>query len=198
MDGAVTPRLRAAPSDRWSTAGDGRRIWEEKTVIRAARAAELSVLQEIERAALTMFVDWGRAEIGAYEPPTLEELRRHQQQGCAWLAVSAHDQPVAYLLADIVDGNAHIEQVSVHPHDARRGLGKALIEHAVAWARQRGLGAVTLTTFTDVPWNAPYYQRLGFRRLSDEELTPGLRAIRAREAAIGLDRWPRCCMRRDL
>jgi hypothetical protein len=69
MDGAVTPRLRAAPSDRWSTAGDGRRIWEEETVIRAARAAELSVLQEIERAALTMFVDWGRAEIGAYEPP---------------------------------------------------------------------------------------------------------------------------------
>jgi hypothetical protein len=55
-----------------------------------------------------------------------------------------------------------------------------------------------LTTFTDVPWNAPYYQRLGFRRLSDDKLTPGLRAIRAREAAIGLDRWPRCCMRRDL
>ena len=74
----------------------------------------------------------------------------------------------------------------------------ALIEQAVAWAGQRGLGAVTLTTFTDVPWNAPYYERLGFRRLSGDELTPGLKAIRAREAAIGLDRWPRCCMRRDL
>jgi len=71
-------------------------------VIRAARAAELSVLQEIERAALTMFVDWGRAEIGAYQPGTIEELRRHQQQGRAWVAVSAHDQPVAYLMADIV------------------------------------------------------------------------------------------------
>ena len=167
-------------------------------MIRAARAAELSVLQDIERAASTMFVDWGRTEIGAYEPPTLVELRHHQQQGRAWVAVSAHDRPVAYLLADIVDGNAHIEQVSVHPRYARRGLGKALIEQAVAWARQRDLGAVTLTTFTDVPWNAPYYQRLGFRRLSDDELTPGLRAIRAREAAIGLDRWPRCCMRREL
>jgi GNAT superfamily N-acetyltransferase len=105
---------------------------------------------------------------------------------------------VAYLLADIVDGNAHIEQVSVHPRHSRKGLGKALIEQAVVWARRRGLGAVTLTTFADVPWNAPYYQRLGFRRLQEAELTPGLRAIRAREAAIGLDRWPRCCMRRDL
>ena len=167
-------------------------------MIRAARGAELSVLQDIERAASTMFVDWGRTEIGAYEPPTLVELRHHQQQGRAWVAVSTDDRPVAYLLADIVDGNAHIEQVSVHPRYARRRLGKALIEQAVAWARQRDLGAVTLTTFTDVPWNAPYYQRLGFRRLSDDELTPGLRAIRAREAAIGLDRWPRCCMRREL
>jgi hypothetical protein len=47
-----------------------------------------------------------------------------------------------------------------------------------------------------VPWNAPYYERLGFRRVDD--LTPGLRAIRAAEAARGLDRWPRVAMRRDL
>jgi hypothetical protein len=54
-------------------------------VIRAARAAELSVLQEIERAALNVFVDWGRTEIGAYDPWTLEELRRYQQPGSAAL-----------------------------------------------------------------------------------------------------------------
>jgi GNAT superfamily N-acetyltransferase len=138
-------------------AGVGRCIWEEDAMIRSARVADLSVLQEIERAALNVFVDWGRPEIGASDPWTLEELRRHQQQARAWVAVNADDRPVAYLLAAIVDGNAHIEQVSVHPSHARRGLGKALIEQAVAWARQRGLGAVTLTTFTDVPWNAPYY-----------------------------------------
>jgi hypothetical protein len=49
-----------------------------------------------------------------------------------------------------------------------------------------------------VPWNAPYYARLGFRILDDAEVTPGLRAIRQREAEIGLDRWPRVCMRRDV
>jgi hypothetical protein len=57
---------------------------------------------------------------------------------------------------------------------------------------------LTLTTFAEVPWNAPYYLRCGFRRLGVRELTPGLRAIREREAAHGLDRWPRVCMRRDL
>lgn len=57
---------------------------------------------------------------------------------------------------------------------------------------------LTLTTFEHVPWNAPYYARLGFRILDDAEVTPGLRAIRQREAEIGLDRWPRVCMRRDI
>jgi hypothetical protein len=49
-----------------------------------------------------------------------------------------------------------------------------------------------------VPWNGPYYERCGFRVLPDDDLTPGLREIRAHEIAFGLDRWPRVTMRRDL
>jgi hypothetical protein len=56
---------------------------------------------------------------------------------------------------------------------------------------------LVLTTFRDVPWNARYYQRLGFVILTDDEVTPGLQAIREHQAAIGLDRWPRVCMRRN-
>jgi hypothetical protein len=67
-----------------------------------------------------------------------------------------------------------------------------------AWAADQGFPAVTLTTFTEVPWNGPYYQRCGFRFLDDDELTPGLRAIREYEATLGLDAWPRAAMRRDL
>ena len=58
--------------------------------------------------------------------------------------------------------------------------------------------AVTLTTFRDVPWNAPYYERLGFRSLSETELTPELAEVRAREAEPGLDPETRVCMRLDL
>jgi hypothetical protein len=65
-------------------------------------------------------------------------------------------------------------------------------------AAAAGIRALTLTTSSEVPWNAPYYERCGFRRLDEAELTPGLRAIRRREAERGLDRWPRVCMRRDL
>jgi GNAT superfamily N-acetyltransferase len=129
------------------------------------------------------------------EPPSEETLRRYLSCGQAWVAVDDRDSPVAYLIADILDGYAHIEQVSVRPADTRRGLGRTLIEHAVDWASSRGLQTVTLTTFADVPWNGPYYRRLGFEVLPDEEAGPELRARRAEEGARGFDRWPRICMR---
>jgi len=120
------------------------------------------------------------------------------RDGRAWVTADADDRPIAYLLARRVDGVSHVEQVSVDPAHAGQGLGAGLIEHVADWARAHGSPALTLTTFADVAWNAPYYERLGFRRLPDGELTPGLREIRAEEAAHGLDEWPRLAMRRDL
>jgi predicted N-acetyltransferase YhbS len=89
-------------------------------------------------------------------------------------------------------------QVTALPSHARRGIGRALIDHAAAWAVSQGLRALTLTTFADVPWNAPYYRRIGFRDLPDAAIGPGLREVVQREAAHGLYRWPRIAMIRDV
>ncbi|SMQ19849.1 N-acetylglutamate synthase, GNAT family [Streptomyces sp. Ag82_O1-12] len=166
--------------------------------IRLATRAELPALQDLEGAAGAPFRDLGMPEIADDEPPALDVLERYRRAGRCWVAVDEGDLPAAYLLAEPVDGALHIEQVSVHPRAARRGVGRALLAHAADRAREEGLTALTLTTFTDVPWNAPYYARLGFRPLPEADLTPGLRAIRATEAAHGLDRWPRVCMRAPL
>jgi ribosomal protein S18 acetylase RimI-like enzyme len=166
--------------------------------IRAVELEDLPALQDIERAAGRWFRDIGMPEIADDEPLTLDELAAYQRAGRAWAAVGETGHTAAYLIADLVDGNVHIEQVSVHPGSARRGVGRSLLEHAAGQAAAEGIRALTLTTFSEVPWNAPYYERCGFRRLDEAELTPGLRAIRRREAERGLDRWPRVCMRRDL
>jgi RimJ/RimL family protein N-acetyltransferase len=166
--------------------------------IRAARADELPALQDIERAAGQPFADIGMTEIAQDEPYPLPVLAACLQAGLLWVTAGQADQPAAYLMASVVDGSLHVDQVSVHPGSARRGLGRALLEYAAGRAAADGLAALTLTTFAAVPWNAPYYQRCGFRVLGDAELTPGLRAIRRHEAELGLDRWPRTCMRRDL
>jgi GNAT superfamily N-acetyltransferase len=166
--------------------------------IRNARVEDLPLLQEIERAAGGPFREIGMVEVADDDPPPLDELDRFRQAGAAWVAVGADDRPVAYLVAERVDDCLHVEQVSVHPDCARQGVGRSLIENLAGIARNEGVPALTLTTFAEVVWNAPYYERCGFRRLEDAELTPELRAVRAQESAHGLDRWPRVCMRRDL
>ena len=166
--------------------------------IRAARMTELPALQAIERAAGLMFCDIGMPEIAQYDPWPLPVMMARQEADRLWVVAGDDDAPVAYLIADLVDGCLQIEQVTVDPGSARRGLGRALLDHAASRAAADGLPAVTLTTFAHVPWNAPYYVRCGFRVFDGAEITPGLQAIREREAAVGLDRWPRVCMRRDL
>jgi GNAT superfamily N-acetyltransferase len=164
--------------------------------IRVARVDELPILQDIEVAAGRVFRDVGMPEIAGDDPLPLDDLTRYREAGMAWVAVDTPGHPIAYLIAARIDAGVHVEQVSVHPGSARRGVGRSLLDHVAAWAEAEGAPALTLTTFEHVPWNAPYYARCGFRRLTDAELTPGLRAIRARERACGLDRWPRVCMAR--
>jgi GNAT superfamily N-acetyltransferase len=167
-------------------------------VIRLARPGDLPALIDIEREAGGLFRALDMAAIADDDPGSVAELAVYQSAGRAWVSVDDGDRPVAYLIAEVVDGDAHVEQVSVRPSHARRGLGSALIETLAEWAASRGLPALTLTTFTAVPWNAPYYERLGFRVLADAEIGDGLRAIRHAEAASGLDAWPRVAMVRPL
>jgi GNAT superfamily N-acetyltransferase len=167
-------------------------------VIRLARPDDLPALIDVELDAGALFREVGMAEIADNDPGSVAELAAYQSDGRAWVSVDSTDRPVAYLVAEIVDGCAHIEQVSVRPSHARRGLGGALIETLAEWARSRELPALTLTTFAAVPWNAPYYERLRFRVLPEAELGDGLRAIRRAEAARGLDTWPRVAMIRPL
>ena len=166
--------------------------------IRAARTSDLPRLREIEVAAGSPFRDLGMSSVADDPPPTLATLADYQARGCCWVAVDDAGQPVAYLLVEDVDGAAHVEQVSVHPAWAHRRIGERLLGAAADWAASHGMTALTLTTFSDVPWNRPYYERLGFQVLDEIELSPGLRRIRTEEAQRGLDRWGRVAMRRRL
>jgi GNAT superfamily N-acetyltransferase len=164
--------------------------------IRPANVEDIPTIQDIERRAGTAFATIGMDAIANDDPPSTDDLTEYIDGGRAWVAADEDDRPVAYVLVDVIENNAHIEQVTVSPDNARQGLGAALIENVDLWSRGLGHDALTLTTFTDVPWNAPYYQSLGFRSVSADQLSEGLRRVRAHEAELGLDRWPRTAMTR--
>jgi GNAT superfamily N-acetyltransferase len=167
-------------------------------VIRPAAPEDGPHLQAIEVLAGRQFRDVGLPQIASDVPPSTEVLAAYADAGRSWVALDDRGRAVGYVLVDVVDGNAHIEQVSVVPDQQGRGVGRALVDRVKEWAADRQMTAVTLTTFRDVPWNGPLYRHLGFRDLDPAELGPELAAVRNAEAAHGLDPRARVCMRLDL
>lgn len=159
--------------------------------VRRARIDELALLPALETAADQLFDDVGRGAL----PPTgeLDELID------AHCVLVAGTPPVGFARLEIVDGHAHVEQLSVHPAHGRQGIGASLLLAACQWAADEGHSTITLCTFADVPWNAPFYARHGFAPVPDDGLTPDLRAFRQRERELGLDALgPRTVMVKDL
>jgi|SRR5215213_8383941 len=166
--------------------------------IRLARLEELPLLGEIERAAGALFLGTAYSFISDAEPTPPGKLRARQRAGLVWIASGPEGVPSGFAVAAVIDGAAHLDELSVHPSHGRRGVGRKLALAVCEWAKESGYGAVTLSTFVDIPWNRPFYERLGFRVLAEGELGPGLKRARAREASAGLPLEKRACMRRDL
>ncbi len=167
-------------------------------MIRPGRPDDAERLRAIERGAGLRFADVGMPEIAAHEPPAAERLVRYADEGRCWVALSADGTVVGYVIVDLVDDDAHVEQISVLPDHQGRGFGRQLLDEVGTWARGRGLTALTLTTFAEVPWNRPLYEHLGFRCLTEAELSPALAAVRDHETTLGLDPSQRVVMRREL
>lgn len=163
--------------------------------IRRARPDDLAALPQIENAAAALFRATPYASVIDAEPVSSEVDLAWEH---VWVLVDRADRPVGFAIVHLLDEAVHLHELDVHPDHARRGLGRRLIRVVAEWARARGATALTLTTFEDVPWNGPYYERLGFRALDLSRLSPGLQAVRQAEADAGLPMAHRICMQLDL
>ncbi len=163
--------------------------------IRLARPDEVALLSELEDAAGELF---DATEFGESLPdgtcPTAV-LETAQRNGMLWVAQAPDGVVVGFACVRWVAGEPHLEELDVHPDHGRRGIGAALVAALVAWARTRGARGVTLSTFREVPWNAPFYAKQGFRTLDIATLPADLRNVRAHEAELGLPIEHRIVMR---
>jgi predicted N-acetyltransferase YhbS len=158
----------------------------------------LQACRLIEDDAAGIFSSIGMDEIDEDPPTDLDTLREAQAEDRLWVAADGNDVPVAFVYARQVEDHLYIQELDVLRSRQRQGIGGRLIEAVCRAAAERGFGAVTLSTFAEVPWNAPYYERLGFARLPHNALTPGMREIEDEEAAFGLDVSRRVFMRREI
>lgn len=125
------------------------------------------------------------------------EHRKGIDEGAALIADCDGD-PAGFILLWPVDGHGHIVELSVAMAFQKRGIGRALIAAAEDRARGAGFTAITLTTFRDVSWNAPWYRALGYREFEPGSHDAELAAIIADEAAHGFHARPRVVMKKAL
>jgi GNAT superfamily N-acetyltransferase len=149
--------------------------------VRVASAADLQEVPGVEAAADELFRARGVLDL----PPAASAAERAR----AWRVLVAGRPVQGFAVLERVDGDVHVEQLSVHPSAMRRGVGAALLSASVDQTRGAGARRVTLLTYADVPWNAPWYARHGWRVTDD--LGPELRSLADHEVELGLTRHGR-------
>lgn len=165
--------------------------------IRLATPGDAPLLPAIERSAARAFVQLpALAWIAEHTVLSSVEHLEFVAAGLEWVVVDERDRPLGFVCATAFDNALHIEELAVDYAQQGRGLGRRLIAAVRAHAEAQGFEALTLTTFVDVPWNAPFYARLGFQRLEGLALSDMLSRQMAYEASRGLQ--GRCAMRLTL
>ncbi len=113
-------------------------------------------------------------------PPTGEE-----RAAAGGFILVTGETPTGFAHVIQIDGEYHLEQMSVHPDHARQGLGTELAYAAADLVASRGGNSMSLMTFADIPWNAPFYENLGFHVVEPPER---LRPVVEHERKLGLHR----------
>jgi len=159
----------------------------------AAKVEHIPALPAIEGAAAQLLRGHAPESVlaGTTDERTFADAVR---DGRLWVALRA-SSPVGFALVEMLaDDLPHLAEVDVHPAHGRRGLGTALVQRVCEWATASGYVLVTLSTFRAVPWNFPFYARLGFVEMPRETLRRELAAVVSGEAERGLDPEARVVM----
>ena len=171
--------------------------------IRPARPGDAPALARIYWRAGLMFLGTPHAEVVDPSPPAAGPFARLTARGRILVAAAGGDAPAGFVglaPAALADGTPalHVAELDMDPAHQRKGGARALLAAAAARARAEGRGALTLTTYRDLPWNGPMYRRLGFSEIAGPDWPPVCRGERDRMAALGLDVSARIAMVRRL
>jgi GNAT superfamily N-acetyltransferase len=163
-----------------------RRPYRDGYRIRAARRKDVDYLPQIERDAARRFAPFGIEEAMAGPGVPLELLVQRQRCGQLWVALDRADHPVGFAVASVVDDHGHLDELDVLVRHGGRGLGTRLVKVVCRWAYRARLSGVTLSTLRTIPWNEPFYSRLGFEVVPENELSDNMIRLRQLEALAGL------------
>ena len=94
-------------------------------------------------------------------PPVAEGLAEDIRDHLVWVAEFGPDL-VGGIVVRLADDHAHLANIAVDPNRGGQGVGRALIDMAIADLVAREVTRFDLTTHVDMPWNVALYRHLGW------------------------------------
>jgi len=155
-------------------------VADDEFPIRPGHENELALALDIDDDACVMFVDFDpRFDLSLPDDHPFVVAERSRWADAARLgrllfACTPSAEPVGFVALGYVDGQPIVEQLSVRRAWTRRRIGRALLDRARRWST--GSGQLWLTTYASVPWNGPWYERMGFTRADPATCGPELLA----------------------
>ncbi len=160
--------------------------------IRLGHPGDFAAIQAVERSASFLFsgthMEWAVDQV-----TDIADFANAAGREMLWVA-ERDGELGGFLLAEACGADFHICEVSVGQASQGQGIGRSLMETALAVAVRQGFLRATLTTDRTLAWNAPWYERLGFKIIAPDSSEARLAARLASEPAP--DR--RCAMIRPL
>jgi GNAT superfamily N-acetyltransferase len=155
--------------------------------IRLARSADIPRLPALEMAAAQRFASSPHPAAAEGFPLPTALLQRWLAHDGVWVAETAQHELAGFAAWVPLAFDMYVVELDVHPQHAGKKVGATLLDELSRLGDKLGFSRLILRTFSDVPWNAPYYCRLGFSLLGEGEEHPELRSIRQQETSAGLD-----------
>lgn len=167
-------------------------------VIRPAQTADVPLLGPLEDRAGMRFADSPHPYCASFPHFDVDRLAELVRAGTVWVAADAGDQPIGFVIAERWGDDGYVHELDVEEAYGRRGVGRRLLGRVAQWARAEGTSGLLLSTFSDVPWNAPFYAQLGFQVVPLDAYTTTMLAQRESDAAAGMPLTSRVMMRAPL
>jgi GNAT superfamily N-acetyltransferase len=165
-------------------------------MIRPPRPDEIPLLPQIENEADLRYVRVGLRSVLNMPPATLASLEFARRHGRLWVTSAPLGRPIGFALMKLRRDTAWLDQLSVLDCWQRHGYGTALIDRTAAQAHTLGFDKLYLSTYRDVPWNRPFYERRGFSEMPRASLSMTLRQQIHQENNHGHPPWRRIVMQR--
>ncbi len=167
--------------------------------IRAPRLDEIGKLARIEEEADQRYLDT-RFHAFAEAPGIPAEVARRYIAEDRLLVAAVDEEPIAFIgwSTERDPTVLSVSQISVLSEFGRQGIGTRLINVVLDRARAEGYRSAVLATQIGVPWNEPWYRRLGFESLEPDDWTDWMQEVVAEQQSGGIDWEYRVWMALDL